>query len=391
MKLVTLKRLRPKYQTVLVRVDFNVVEQARVIDEFRIQATVPTLNYLLKRNCALVLISHNGRPEGKRARDLSLAPVIPYLSRLLDRPVGFASDCVGTPAQAATTILRPGQVVLLENLRFHKEEEANDPAFGRALASLGEVYVDDAFAAIHRAHASIVGVPKFLPHAAGLLVEHEYNTLSSLLTKPKQPFIAIIGGVKVSDKLAVLQNLLKLVDTLVIGGAMANTFLAAQGYHMGKSVVEKSCQTAARQVLARAKSNGVKIILPTDLVVATSATPQARSRIVAASACPLDSMALDLGPATTASIIDEVKTSKTVFWNGPLGLAEITAFAHASYQVAQAIAGTKTRSVVGGGDTSAFLDKYRMLNKFDFVSTGGGATLEFLADKKLPGLEVLTK
>ena len=299
-------------------------------------------------------------------------------------------DCIGEEVAEHAAKLKPTQILLLENLRFHKEEEANDPAFATELASLADVYIDDAFGAIHRAHASIVSVPKHLPHAAGLLVEEEYTTLHSLLERPKQPFTAIIAGAKVSDKLVVLENLIDKVDTLVIGGAMANTFLLAEGYEMGKSLTEPKLKDAVQSIMAHAKKADVEVVLPTDLVVAREANAHAKTEVVAADACPADAMALDIGPVSAQAIIDVIDRSKTVFWNGTLGMAELTPFARASSRVAHALAKHKTtKSIIGGGDTTAFVDVNEMHQDFDFVSTGGGASLELLAGKPLPGIIAL--
>ena len=392
MKLPSVRDLKLRGKTVFDRVDFNVVEDGKIIDEFRIEAAVPTIEYLLDQGCVIILASHNGKPEGKRVEKLSLEPVAHALSELLDRPVKFMHDCVGDEVTEAASKLKPTQILLLENLRFHAEEEANDAAFARELAALADVYIDDAFGAIHRAHASIVGVPAHLPHAAGLLVEEEYTTLHSLLEHPKKPFTAIIGGAKVADKLAVLENLIDKVDTLVIGGAMANTFLLAEGYHMGKSMVEPKLASDVKSIMAHAKKSGVEVVLPTDLVVAAESTAHAKTEVVAADACPIDQSALDIGPVSAQAIIDIIDQSHTVFWNGTLGMAELAPFARASSRVAKALAQHKSaKSIIGGGDTTAFIDSHAQNRDFDFISTGGGASLDLLAGKKLPGIEALLK
>jgi len=392
MKLPSVRDLKLRGKRVFDRVDFNVVEGGKIIDEFRIEAAVPTIEYLLDQGCAVILASHNGKPKGKVVHDLSLAPVAQALAEILDRPVKFMHDCVGEDVAAAAAKLKAGQILMLENLRFHPEEEANDAHFAAELAELADVYVDDAFAAIHRAHASIVGVPAHLPHAAGLLVEEEYHTLHSLLEHPKSPFTAIIGGAKVADKLAVLENLIDRVDTLVIGGAMANTFLLAEGYEMGKSLLEPDLKADVKSIMAHAKKSGVEVILPTDLVVATEAKAHAKTSIISTDACPADQMALDIGPVSAQAIVDVIDHSRTVFWNGTLGMAELAPFARASERVARALARHKTaKSIIGGGDTTAFVDTHAMHKDFDFVSTGGGASLELLAGKQLPGIEALIK
>lgn len=390
MKLPSVRDLKLRGQTVFDRVDFNVVEGGKIIDDFRIEAAVPTIEYLLDQGCAIVLASHNGKPDGHVVHDLSLEPVAHALSELLDRPVKFMHDCIGEEVVEAAAKLKPTQILLLENLRFHSEEEANDADFATELAGLASVYIDDAFAAIHRVHASIVGVPRHLPHAAGLLVEEEYKTLHSLLEHPKKPFTAIVGGAKVSDKLAVLENLLDKIDTLVIAGAMANTFLLAEGNKMGKSIMEPGLKDEVKSIMTQAKRAGVEVILPTDLVVASEATAHAKTQIVAASDCPADEMALDIGPVSAQAIIDIIDHSRTVFWNGTLGIAELAPFARASARVAQALAQHKAaKSIIGGGDTTAFIDHHARSRDFDFVSTGGGASLDLLAGKKLPGIEAL--
>lgn len=383
--------LRLKNKKVFDRVDFNVVVDGKVNDKFRIEAAVPTIRYLLHQGCAIILASHNARPEGKVVASMSLEPVARALANILDHPVHFMHDCIGPEVSAAAQRLHSGQILLLENLRFHKEEEANDSRFAHELASLAEVYIDDAFAAVHRAHASIVGVAELLPHAAGFLVEHEYKTLHGLLEHPKRPFTAIIGGAKVSDKLEVLQNLLHKVDNLVIAGAMANTFLYAQGLKMGKSIMEPKLSSAALDIIKGAKKAGVNLILPTDLVVAKSPTAKAKSEVVSADMVPASGMALDIGPASTHAIIETIEHSRTVFWNGTLGLAELEQFAHASYKVAHALAGSRAESIIGGGDTATFIDAHKMSQKFNFVSTGGGASLELLAGKALPGIVALQR
>jgi len=391
MKLLTLRDLKLSGKKVFCRVDFNVVAKGKIIDEFRIEAAVPTIEYLLDQNCAVILASHNGRPEGKPNKEMSLEPVAAELANILDRPVHFMHDCVGEEVAAAAERLKQGQILLLENLRFHPEEEAGDEKFAHELANLAEVYVDDAFANVHRAHASMVGTAKLLPHAAGLLVEEEYKTLHGLLEKPTRPFTAIIGGAKVSDKLEVLKSLIKKVDTLVIAGAMANTFLYAQGHSMGKSVMEKDLKKEALHLLELAKKAQVDVCLPVDLVVAKTTSEKAKTSVAAADKCSADEMALDIGPASVADILEVVAESKTVFWNGTLGYAEVDHFAHASYKLAHNLARGKVKTIIGGGDTASFIDAHGMHQDFDFVSTGGGASLELLAGKELPAIAVLAK
>ncbi|MBI2798571.1 phosphoglycerate kinase [Candidatus Saccharibacteria bacterium] len=390
-ELITLDKLYLRGKRVFVRVDYNVVENGKIIDDFRIEASLTTLQYLLKQDCALVLASHNGRPNGKPNKSLSLQPVARRLAQLLRREVVFMHDCVGKQVKAEATALRAGDIMMLENLRFHPGEEKDSAEFAKDLASLAEAYVDDAFANIHRAHASMVGVPKLLPHAAGKLVATEYKTLHHMLTKPTRPFTAVIGGVKVSDKIDVLYGLLDIVDNLLIGGAMANTFLAAAGNNMRASVVEKDHLRDANYIVEKAKQKGVKLYLPKDLVVAHSMQRGAAKHTVDVGSVRDGEAAYDLGDATMKGFSKVIKVSKTVFWNGTLGMAEIPDFATASQQLARAMLSSGAETVVGGGDTASFVDAEKLHDKFDFVSTGGGATLELIAGKKLPALEILFK
>lgn len=392
-KLLTLDDLNFAHKQVFVRVDYNVVENGKVVDPFRIEASLPTLQALLKKNCSLVLASHNGRPEGKVDPQLSLRPVAQVLADLIKRPVGFVKDCVGAEVAEEAHGLKPGELLLLENLRFHMAEEKDNQPFARSLAHLAQVYVDDAFANAHRAHASMVGVPKYLPHAAGLLMAHEYKTLSGLLQNPMKPFVAVIGGVKISTKIEVLHNLLNKVDCLVLGGAMANTFLQAQGYDVGKSVTEPDYVDVAKEIMQIAEHKKVKIILPIDVVVANKAETKVAHHTVDVDKIAKNDMVLDIGKKTMKSIWPVLKGTKTIFWNGTLGMAEIPEFAWASRDLAHMISIKKrnAETVIGGGDTAAFIDQLGMHKRFGFVSTGGGASLELLAQHPLPAIEVLLK
>lgn len=392
-KLLTLNDLDYAGKQVFVRVDYNVVEDGKVVDPFRIQASLPTLRALLDKKCSLVLASHNGRPEGRVDPKLSLRPVAQVLADLVKKPVGFVKDCVGAEVAEEAHNLKPGELLLLENLRFHAAEEKDNQPFARSLAHLADTYVDDAFANAHRAHASMVGVPKYLPHAAGLLMAKEYETLSGLLHNPMQPFVAIIGGVKISTKIEVLHNMLNKVDCLVLGGAMANTFLQAQGYDVGKSVTEPDYVGVAKDILQTAQQKKVQVILPTDVVVAKKAEHKVAYHTVGVENITSSDIVLDVGKQTMKAMWPAIKDAKTIFWNGTLGMAELPEFAWASRDLAHMIALKKrsAETVIGGGDTAAFVDKLGMHNRFGFVSTGGGASLDLLAQKPLPAIEALLK
>jgi phosphoglycerate kinase len=377
-------------KTVLLRVDYNVpIEDGKVGDPLRIEASFDTICYLLARGCKLVMMSHLGRPDGKPDPDFSLKPVAAKAAKLLGQPIEFVPDCVGPGVEAKVAALKPGQMLLLENLRFHPEEEANEPGFAKALAGLGQVYVNDAFAVIHRAHASTVGVTKHLPAVAGLLVEREVNTITEALEQPRRPLVAIVGGAKVSDKIEVLDNLLAKVDVMVIGGAMANTFLAAEGIEVGKSRYEPDQMGIARKIKARAEDDGIDLVLPTDLVVTGKVEPSAKGTVVGIHDIGPDRLAVDVGPKTIEAAAARIKVAGTVIWNGPMGVSEVKAFAKGSLDLARIIAQVPAESLIGGGDTAAFIDQARLHDQFSFISTGGGAGLELMAGKKLPGIEAL--
>ncbi|MDP4038898.1 MAG: phosphoglycerate kinase [bacterium] len=389
-KLINLDNLNLANKKVFLRVDFNVpIVNGEVTDELRIQAAEPTIRYLLDKDCAIILASHLGRPEGKPVESLSLKPIAGILSEILDRRVDFIDDCIGEKVQKKTDELIGGEILLLENLRFHAGEEANDPKFARQLANLAQIYVDDAFAAIHRNHASIVGVAQLLPHAAGKLVEEEYQTLTKLLEDPPKPFSAVIGGAKVSTKIDVLDNLIDKVDSLVIGGAMANTFLTSLGHNMADSVVEQDCLTQAKEIYQKAVSGGLEVILPSDFLVAKEISQNVDTHLAELDEIKPGEKALDLGPKSSQQIAKVVDKSHSIFWNGTLGYAEIAKFATASLDLAHVMIASEAETVIGGGDTAAFVDQYNLHSKFGFVSTGGGASLELLAGKKLPGIEML--
>jgi 3-phosphoglycerate kinase len=391
MKLLTLTDIDLANKKVFLRVDYNVVDNGEVIDEFRVRASLPTIDYLLQQNCSVILASHNGRPDGKVVESLSLRPVAKLLPRLLNRDVAFLDNCIGPEVQQEADYLRTGDIMLLENLRFHKQEEANNAKFAKELAGLAECYVDDAFAAVHRAHASIVRVPRLLPHAAGMLVEREFATITELGKHPTKPYTAIIGGAKISDKIEVLHELLKHVNALLIGGAMANNFLSALGNNMQASMVEKGSINDAKKIMAAAKRHKVRLLLPTDVVVAKDVDGKKGLHTCRVDSLKPGDIALDLGPETMEAFNNVVASSKTVFWNGTLGRAEVPALAKASESLAHAMISCGAKTIVGGGDTASYVDNTNLHEHFSFVSTGGGASLELLAGKKLPGIEVLMK
>ena len=387
----TIRDLDVKGKRVFVRVDYNVPmdKAGNITDDTRISATLPTLTYLLKQGASLILGAHFGRPKNGPTPEFSLAPVAKHLSSLLGKEVKFASDCVGPVAEAAAQALQPGEVLMLENLRFHPEEEKNDPAFAKGLAALADVVVNDAFGVSHRAHASVEGITKFLPAVAGFLMEKELDFLGRAVTNPERPYVAIIGGAKVSDKIGVIANLLTKVDALLIGGGMANTFIAAQGYSVGKSLVEPDKIPLAKDLIAQAKASGVKLLLPSDVVVAEKFAADAAHRVVAVSAIGAEEMALDIGPASSAAFAQTLADAKTVVWNGPMGVFEMDAFAKGTEFVAQAVAHSQAVSIVGGGDSVAALEKVGLADQITHISTGGGASLEFLEGKVLPGVAAL--
>ncbi|HXJ35084.1 MAG TPA: phosphoglycerate kinase [Candidatus Eisenbacteria bacterium] len=387
----TLRDLDVAGKRVFVRVDYNVpLEGGRVTDATRIEATLPTVRWILEHDGKAILASHLGRPKGAANPKYSLRPVADHLSRLLDRAVPLVADCVGPVAEAAVAAMKNGDVVLLENLRFHAEEEKNDPSFAQALAKLAEVYVDDAFGAAHRAHASTHGMVKYVPaHAAGFLLAREVEVLSKLLAAPARPFVAVLGGAKVSDKIAVIENLLDRVQVFCVGGAMAYTFLKAQGKPVGRSRVEDDRLDVARETLARAQAKNVKVCLPVDHLAADKPEAGARSQIVGADAFPADLLGVDIGPATAKAYAAEIAAARTTLWNGPMGIFEIDAFAQGTMAIAEALAMSKATTVVGGGDSVAALARAGKIGAVTHVSTGGGASLEFLEGKTLPGLAAL--
>lgn len=387
----TVRDLDVAGKKVLVRVDFNVPlnDKGEITDDTRITASLPTIQYLLEQKAAVILMAHLGRPKGQIKPELSLAPVAKHLGKLLGKKILFAPDCVGEAAQAAASKLKPGHILLLENLRFHKEEEKNDMEFAEKLASLADLYVNDGFGVSHRAHASVEGVTHFLPAAAGFLLEKEIQYVGQAVTNPLHPFVAIIGGAKVSDKIGVISNLLDKVDTLLIGGGMANTFLAAQGYKMGKSLVEEDKLDLAKELLAKAKKNKVNMLLPTDLVMAAAFAPDSEHVTEKVKNLNQAYMALDIGAETSKAYAEALADAKMIVWNGPMGVFEMDAFCKGTEAVAKAVAKSRATSIVGGGDSVAAIEKLGLAKRITHISTGGGASLEYLEGKVLPGVAAL--
>ena len=384
----TIRDIDAQGKRVLIRVDFNVpLAEGEVTDDTRIRAALPTINYLLDEGATLILASHLGRPKGEVVEDLKMDAVARRLSELLERPVTKLDDCVGPKVEAAVDASKPGDVLLLENTRFHPEEKENDPAFAAQLASLAELYVNDAFGSAHRAHASTEGVAHHLPAVAGLLMEKELAFLGGALADPQRPFVAILGGAKISDKIGVVDNLLDQVDALLIGGGMANTFLKADGYEVGESLVEDGSLETARELMARA---GAKLVLPVDVTIADRFAKDAFSQVVTVSDVPPGWRILDIGPRTLEVFHERLSGARTVVWNGPMGVFEFPKFAQGTEAVARMLAALpEATTIIGGGDSAAAVESTGVAGKISHISTGGGASLEFLEGKTLPGVAAL--
>jgi phosphoglycerate kinase len=391
---LTIRDIDVKDKRVLVRVDFNVPmnEDTGVItDDSRIRASLPTIQYLIDHKAKVILCSHLGRPKGAPEDKFRLAPIAKRLSELLGKPVATTRDCIGPEAEAAAKALKSGGVLLLENLRFHAEEEKNGPDFSKALASLAEVYVNDAFGTAHRAHASIVGVTKYLqPAVCGFLLEKELVNLGGILTNPVHPFAALFGGAKVSDKVALIENILGKVNFILVGGGMAATFLKSEGYEVGQSLIEADRIQTAADLITKTKANNINLILPLDVVITNDVSDKGSYQVVDIDKVPKNMKIVDIGPKTVESFTATLKKCKTVFWNGPMGVYEIPQFAKGSIAMAQLLAGLKASTVIGGGSTADMVYDMKLADKMTFVSTGGGASMSFLSGEVLPGVEALT-
>ncbi len=387
----SIEDLTIKGKRVFIRADFNVPldDDLRITDDRRIRSTLPTINYAIDEGAKVILSSHLGRPKGKADPRLSLAPVAKRLQRLLNKEVIFSPDCIGSQVEGLVSKMKEGDVLLLENLRYHPGEENNDEEFARALVRLADVYVNDAFGTAHREHASIVGVPKFLPSAAGFLLKKEIQYLRGLVENPVRPFVAILGGAKVSGKINVLENLVDKVDKVIIGGGIAYTFIKAMGYEVGNSLVEEDMLETAQRIRRKLKGVGIKFYLPVDCVIAQSIEPAAETKIIPTLEIPKGWRALDIGPASVKLFSEALHDAKTVLWNGPMGVFEIDAFSRGTFAIAHAVADAYALTIVGGGDTDFAVHRAGVSDAISFISTGGGASLQLLEGKELPGLAVL--
>lgn len=387
----SVKDINVKNKRVIVRVDFNVPldKQLNITDDSRIKGALPTIKYLMDNDAKVILMSHLGRPDGKVKEELRLTPVAKRLEALMGRKVTKLNDCIGADVEKAVAAMKPRDVILLENLRFHAEEEENDPAFAKKLASLADVFVNDAFGTCHRAHASTEGITKYLPSVSGFLVNKEIEYFEKATSNPAKPYVAILGGAKVSDKIGVINNLLNKVDTILIGGAMAYTFLKSEGINIGKSKLEADKVDLARDILRNAKSKHVRILLPVDHVVADKVDASAKTETVSGGGIPDGKIGLDIGPETVAEFEKVLKDAKTVVWNGPVGFFEIKPFSKGTEELAKFLTRTKATTIIGGGDTAAAVYELGLEGKMSHISTGGGASLEYLEGKTLPGIAAL--
>jgi len=392
MEKLSINELELKGKRVLIRVDFNVPldEQGNITDDTRIRAALPTINYALDGGARVIIASHLGRPKGKVDPRLSLLPVAKRLGRLLGKEVTLAEDCIGERVKEAISQMKPGDVLLLENLRFHPGEEANDEGFAAALAGLADSYVDDAFGNAHRPHASMVGVTKFLPSAMGFLMKKELDYFKRAMEAPRRPLVAILGGAKVREKIKVLENLIQRVDKVLVGGGMAFTFLKALGYSVGRSLLEEAMTSFAMKIIETASSKGIKFYLPVDCVVADKLDPRAESKVVPVQEIPNDWTGLDIGPATATLFKEALQNAKTIIWNGPMGVFEMDAFSQGTFAIAHAVADSFALTIVGGGDTDVAVQRARETERVSYISTGGGAFIELLEGKELPAVAALT-
>ncbi len=392
MNKLTLRDIRVSGKRVLVRVDFNVPldeKAGEITDDSRILATLPTIKYLIGRGARVILTSHLGQPEGRVVDELRMTVVAQRLSQILGQQVGVATNCIGPEVEKSVESLKSGDVLLLENLRFHSDEERGSPSFAQTLARLADIFVNDAFGTSHRAHASIVGIANYLPAVAGLLLEKELIVLEGILTNPAHPFAALVGGAKVSDKISLLENILNEVDSLLIGGGMAATFLKAKSFEVGLSLVEEDKLDLAIKLMTDAEKNGARLLLPVDVVVADEVSAEAKVKTVSTENIPEDKRIVDIGPQTIRNFEEELRGCKTVFWNGPMGIYEIPQFAEGTKNMAKLLANLEATTVIGGGSTAEIVIDMGLASKMTFVSTGGGASLRFLGGEKLPGVEVL--
>ncbi|NLJ79488.1 MAG: phosphoglycerate kinase [Firmicutes bacterium] len=375
---------------VLVRADFNVpMQEGKITDDKRIRAALPSIKYLLEHGAKVILMSHFGRPKGKVVEELRLDPVAKRLGELLDQPIAKADDCLGPAVEEAVAALKPGDVLLLENVRFYAEEEQNETSFARQLAELGDLYVNDAFGTAHRAHASTVGVAQHLPAVSGFLMQKELEFLGGAIEDPKRPFVAILGGAKVKDKIGVIESLLERVDSLILGGGMAYTFLKSRGYEIGKSLLDAERLDFCREITAKAEAAGVRLLLPVDIVVGKEFAADTEHKIVSVEEMPSDWEGLDIGPRSVEKFSEVIKQAGTAVWNGPMGVFEFDAFARGTEAIARAMADSKAVSIIGGGDSAAAVEQFGLSAQMAHVSTGGGASLEFLEGKVLPGVAAL--